>query len=83
MAGDRVVEIDLREKCCSVVVKLFSSKEVLIYTHALGLKKLVRSELKESGLGNIEILKTEKGDIIYIFLLINILYILYIINFSM
>ena len=55
-SGDRAVERALREKCCSVAVKLFANIAVLIYSthvHGLELKKSTRSALDETGFRNI------------------------------
>ena len=50
------MERALREKCCSVAVKLFANIAVLIYSthvHGLELKKSTRSALDETGFRNI------------------------------
>lgn len=56
LAGDRVVERALREKCCLIVVSYFLPDIAMLidftHIHRLELKTSARSELEETGLGH-------------------------------
>ena len=81
LAEDGAVERALREKCCSLVKLFLHSCAHLFHVYSLiEAKEIARSELEETGFGNIEdrnigLLKIERGKLyIYIYMILYTIY---------